>query len=145
MYKFRTTFCIIETFTIDKPETCATSIQNSTNHVANLPTGNIAHIEVPITYERPKCYQVHDINSLVHNVAHTNHPEISEPFVHRKYAPRYNEDTFYYPQIPLNQIYMTDSSITPNIPNSLYNIQPFSSDTTKPRIFPCLPYTKENP
>ena len=78
---FRTTSNIIETFTIDNPDTCATNIQNSTNHVATLPTGNIGYIEVPITNEKPKYYQVQDINFLVNNVAHTYHPELTEPFV----------------------------------------------------------------
>ena len=40
--KFRTTFNFIEVFTDDKPDTCcATILQNSTNHVATLPTGHI--------------------------------------------------------------------------------------------------------
>ena len=37
----RTTFNFIEIFTDDKPDTCATLIQNSTNHIATLPTGQI--------------------------------------------------------------------------------------------------------
>ena len=42
--KFRTTFTFKETFTTDKPDTCATIMQNSTNHVATLPTGNIGYL-----------------------------------------------------------------------------------------------------
>ena len=52
--KFRTTYSFIEVFTHDKPKNCATIIQNSTNHVATLPTGHIGYIEVPITEEKPK-------------------------------------------------------------------------------------------
>ena len=137
--KIRTKFNFLKTFTNDKPDACATIIQNSTNHVATLPTGNIGYIEVPIRNEKPKFYQVHDINSLVNRVAHTYHSEIPKPIVPTKYY----EDTLYYPLFSLNLIYMTDSSITPNIPNSLCNNQPFS-DTTKLRIFLFLPYTKEN-
>ena len=51
--KFRT-FNFIEVFTDDKPDTCAILIPNSTNHIATLPTGQIGHIEVPITNEKPK-------------------------------------------------------------------------------------------
>ena len=47
--KFRTSFNFIEVFTDNKPDTSATIIQNSTNHIATLPTGHIGHIEVPIT------------------------------------------------------------------------------------------------
>ena len=36
--KFRTTFNFIEVFTDDKPDTCATIIHNSINHIATLPT-----------------------------------------------------------------------------------------------------------
>ena len=39
--KFRTTINFIEVFTEDKPDTCAKLIQNSTNHIATLPTGHI--------------------------------------------------------------------------------------------------------
>ena len=73
----RTTFNFIETFTHDKPDTCATIIQNSTNHIATLPTGNIGYIEDPITNEKRKHYRVNDINTLIHNVTHTYHPEIT--------------------------------------------------------------------
>ena len=85
--KFRTTFSFIETFTNDKPDTCATIIQNSTNHVATLSTENIGYIEVSITNKKPKHCQVHEINSLVHIVAHTNHPEATEPIIPTIYAP----------------------------------------------------------
>ena len=70
----------METFTNDKPDTCAIR-QNSANHVATLPNGIIGYIEVPIRNQKPKYYQVHDINSLVHNIAHTYHPEFTEPIL----------------------------------------------------------------
>ena len=76
--KFRTTLNFIEVFTDDKPDTFATIIQNSTNHIATLPTGHIEYIEVPITNEKPKYYEVNDINSLIHSVTHTYHPEDTE-------------------------------------------------------------------
>ena len=68
--KFPTTFNFIEVFTEDKPDTCATIIQNSKNHIATLSTGHFGYIEVPITKEKPNYYQVKDINTLIHNVTH---------------------------------------------------------------------------
>ena len=76
--KFCTTFNFIEIFSDDKPDTCASLIQNSTNNFATLPIGHIGYIEVPITNEKPKYCHVNDINTLIHNVTHTYHPEITE-------------------------------------------------------------------
>ena len=76
--KFRTTFNFLEVFTDDKPDTCTTLIQNTANHIATLPTGNIGYIEVPITNETPKYYHVNDTNTLINNVTHTYHPGITE-------------------------------------------------------------------
>ena len=64
---------------IKKTDICATIIQNTSKHVATLPTGHIGYIEVPITNEKPKYYQVNDINTLIHNVTHTYRPDITEP------------------------------------------------------------------
>ena len=76
--KFLTTFNFIKIFTDDEPDTWATILQNSTKHFATLPTGHIGYIEVSITNEKPKYYLVNDINTLIHNVAHTYHPYITE-------------------------------------------------------------------
>ena len=62
--KFRTNFNFIKVFTDKKPDICATIIQNTSKHVATLPTGHIGYIEVPITNEKPKFYQVNEINTL---------------------------------------------------------------------------------
>ena len=56
--KFRTNFNFIEVFTDDKPDICATIIQNTSKHIATLPTGHIGYIEVLITNEKPKFFQV---------------------------------------------------------------------------------------
>ena len=64
--KFRSNFNFIELFTDKKPDICATIIQNTSKHVATLPTGHIEYIEVPITNEKPKFYQVNDIKTLIH-------------------------------------------------------------------------------
>ena len=47
--KFCTNFNFIEVSTDNKPDICATIIQNTSKHVATLPTGHIGYIEVPIT------------------------------------------------------------------------------------------------
>ena len=102
--KFWTTFNFIEVSTNDKPDNCPTIIQNSTNHVATLPTGHIGYIEVPITNEKPKYYQVNDIHTFIHNVTYTYHPEITEPIPQTNYSVSPNHDTFSTTQISLHQV-----------------------------------------
>ena len=140
--KFRTTFNFIEVFTDDKPDICATIIQNTSKHIATLPTAHIGYIEVPITNEKPKFFQVNDINTLIHNVTHTYHPDITEPLPQTNYIVQYDDPTTPPPQFSLHQIYMTNDNI-PHQTSSLYNVQP-TSHTSEKRIFPSLPYTSEN-
>ena len=81
-------------FTDKKPDICATDIiQNSSNHIATLRTGHIGFIEVPITNEKPKFYQISDINTLIHNVTHTYHSEITEQVPQTNYTVRYSDST----------------------------------------------------
>ena len=140
--KFRTNFNFIEVFTDNKPDICATIIQNISKHVATLPRGHIEYIEVPITNEKPKFFQVNDINILIHNGTHTNHPEITEPVPQTNYIIHYDDPTAPPPQISLHQIHMTNSDI-PNQTSPLFNVQP-TSHTSEKRIFPSLPYTSDN-
>ena len=140
--KFKTNFNFIEVFTDQKPEIRATIIQNTSKHIATLPIGYIGYIEVPITNEKPKFYQVNDINTLIHNVTHTYHPDITEPVPPTNYVVHYDDSTTPPPQFSLNQIYMTHSDISHQT-SPLYNVQP-SSKTSEKRIFPSLPYTSGN-
>ena len=140
--KFRTNFNFIEVFTDKNPDICATIVQNTSKHLATLPTGNIGYIEVPITNEKPKFYQVNDINTLIHNVTHTYHPDITEPVPPTNYVVHYDDSTTPSPQFSLHQIYMTHSD-TPHKTSPLYNVQP-TSNTSEKRIFPFLPYTSDN-
>ena len=140
--KFRTKFNFIGVFTDDKPDNCTTIIQNTSQHVATLPTGHIGYIEVPIRNEKPKFFQVNDINTLIHNVTHTYHPEITEPVPQTNYIVHNDDPTTPPPQFSLHQIYMTNSD-TSHQTSSLYNVQP-TSHTSEKRIFPSLPYTSEN-
>ena len=109
--KFRTNFNFIEVFTDDKPDICATIIQNTSKHVATLPTGHIGYIEVPITNEKPKFFQVNDNNTLIHNVTHTYHPDITEPLPQTNYIVQYDDPTTPPPQFSLHQVYMTNDYI----------------------------------
>ena len=109
--KFRTNFIFIEVLTNDKPDICATIIQNTSKHVATLPTVHIGYIEVPITNEKPKLFQANDINTLIHNVTHTYHPEITEPVPQTDYIIHYDDPTTPPPQFALHQNYMTNSDI----------------------------------
>ena len=119
--------------TDDKPDICATIIQNTSKHVATLPTGHIGYIEVPITNEKHKFFQVNDINTLIHNVTHTYHPEITEPVPQTNYIVQDDDPTTPPPQFSLHQIYMTNDDI-PNQTSPLYNVQP-TSHTSEKRFF----------
>ena len=140
--KFRTTFNFIEVFTEDKPDNCATLIENSTNQFATPPTGHIGFIENPSTNEKPKDYHVNDINTLIHNVTHTYHPEITEIIPQTNYSSQYKDDTVPFRQFSLHQLYTTNPDL-PTRTSSRYNVQP-TSHTSKHRVFPSLPYTTEN-
>ena len=140
--KFCTNFNFIVVFTDNKPDICATIIQNTSKRVATLPTGHIGYIEVPITNEKPKFFQVNDINTSLHNVTHTYHPEITEPVPQTNYIVHYDDPIFPPPQFSLDQVYMTHDDI-PNQTFPLYNVQT-TSHTSEKRIFPSLPYTSEN-
>ena len=113
--KFRTTFNFIEVLTDDKPDICSTIIQNSTNHIATLPKGQIGYIEVPITNQQPIYDQVNDINTLVHNVAHTYHPDIIEPIPLSNYITPTQDTPSSSNHFSLHQIYMTSPKLHDNL------------------------------
>ena len=141
--KFRTTFNFIEVFTDDTPDICSKIIQISTNHIATLPKGHIGYIEVPITNEQPKYYQVNDINSLVQNVPLTYHPDITEPIPLSNYNSPTQDISSATNHFSLHQIYMTSHTLHDTPLSNIYNVQP-SSDTSKSHTFPTLPYSKDN-
>ena len=111
--------------------------QNSTNHIATLPTGHIGYIEVPITNEKPKYYQVNDLNTLIDNVTHTYHPDNTELIPPTNYSTTTEQQAIFPPQFSLNQVYMTDTNPLPHSP-SLYNVQP-TSHSSQQRVVPSLP------
>ena len=117
-------------------------IQNSTNHIATLPTGHIGYIEVPIPNEKLKYYQVNDITTLIHNVTHTYHSEVTELIPPTNYSTTTEQQTIFPTQFSLNQVYMADTNSLPHSP-SLYNVQP-TSHSSQQRVFRSLPYSPEN-
>ena len=121
--KFRTKFKFNQVFTDNKPDICATIIQNTSKHVATLPTGHIGYIEIPITNEKPKFFQVNDIKTLINNVTLAYHPEITEPVPQTNYIIHHDDPTTPPPQFSIHQFYMTNSDIS-NQTSLLYNVQP---------------------
>ena len=47
--------------------------------MATLPTGIIGYIEIPITTAKPPLYRINVLNTLIHSVVQTYHPELTEP------------------------------------------------------------------
>ena len=117
-------------------------MQNSTNHFATLPTGHIRHIEVSITNEKPKYYQVHVINTSIHNVTHTYQTDIRELIPQTNYSLQDNHEFIPSHHLSLHQVDMTNSD-KPPVTSPLYIVQR-TSHTSKPRVFPSFPYTTEN-
>ena len=60
-------------------DSCSTVIQNFTSHSATLPRGIIGYKEIPIIQTTPPHYRVQDVNSLIHSVIHTYHPDTTIP------------------------------------------------------------------
>ena len=114
-----------------------------TLHIATLPKGHIGYIEVPITNEQPKNYQVNDLNTLVVNVANTYHPYITEPIPLYNYKTPTQEIPSSSNHFSLHQIYMTSRTLHDTPHSNIYNVLP-TSDTPKSRTFPTLPNSKDN-
>ena len=127
----------------------------TSKHLATIPATHyplhIGYIDVPITNEKPKFFQVNDTNTLIHNITHTYHPEITEPVPQTKYIEpvpqtkyiiHYDDFTTPPPQFSLHQIYMTNSDIL-NQTSPLYNVQ-LTSHTSEKHLLPSLPYTSDN-
>ena len=79
-------------------------MQNSTNHISTLPTGHIGYIEVAITNEKPKYYQVNDINTLIHKVAQIYHPVITKLLPQTNYSSQDNTELVSSHQFSLHQV-----------------------------------------
>ena len=67
-------------------DSCSTVIQKFTSHPATLPRGIIGYIEIPIIQTPPPYYRVQDVNSLIHSVIHTYHPDTTIPIKQNDYT-----------------------------------------------------------
>ena len=123
-------------------DSCSTVIQNYTSHPATLPRGIIGYIEIPIIQTTPPHSRVQDVNSLIHSVIHTYHPDTTIPIRQKEYADM-NLCTRVIPQsfLQINKIEINDKTLQLPIPSITGNIRP--SDKIR-KDFPSLPYTTEN-
>ena len=104
--------------------------------------GHIGYIEIPITNEKPKYYQINDIKTLIHNVTYTYHPEGTEPIPPTNYSILPEQQSTSSTPFSQHQVYMTNPNPLTTTPY-LYNVQP-TSHSPQPRVFPSLPYSPEN-
>ena len=123
-------------------DSCSTVIQNFTSHSATLPRGIIGYIEIPITQTTPPHYRVQDVNSLIHSVIHTYHPDTTIPIRQNDYRDM-NLCTRIIPQSQLEiyKIDINDKTLQLPIPSVTGNPRP--SDKNR-KDFPSLPYTARN-
>ena len=79
--RFNSTFNFLQIYQNIKtePNSCSVIIQNSTHHSAILNPGYIGYTEAPATNIKPLHLKVNDVNSLIHTVFHSYHPDLSEP------------------------------------------------------------------
>ena len=70
----------------ENKDSCSTENQNFTSHPATLPRGIIGYIEIPIIQTTPPHYRVQDVNSLIHSVIHTYHPDTTTPIKQNDYT-----------------------------------------------------------
>ena len=115
-------------------DSCSTKKKN--------PRGIIGYIEIPIIQTPPPQYRVHGVNSLIHSVIHTYHPDTTIPIRQNEYADM-NLCTRVIPQslLEINKMEINDKTLQLPIPSITGNIRP--SDKIG-KDFLSLPYTTEN-
>ena len=126
----------------ENKDSCSTTIQNFTSHPATLRRGIIGYIEIPIIQTKPPHYRVQDVNSLIHSVIHTYHPDTTIPIEQNVYTDM-NLCTRAIPQsiLELNKIEVNDKTLQLPIPSVTENLRP---SVILKKDFPSLPYTAEN-
>ena len=99
-------------------DSCSTIIQNLTSHPATLPRVIIGYIEIPIIQTTPPYYRVQDVNSLIHSVIHTYHPDTTIPIKQNDYKDM-NLCTRVFPQslLEYNKIEINDKTLQLPIPS----------------------------
>ena len=87
LQKFKDIFHFLDMIINDKnKDSCSSVNQNFTSHPATLPRGIIGYIEIPIIQTTPPYYRVQDVNSLIHSVIHTYHPDTTIPIKQNDYT-----------------------------------------------------------
>ena len=119
-------------------DSCSTVIQIFTSP-ATLARGIIGYLEIPIIRTTPTYYRVQDVNSLIHSVIHTYHPDTTIPIKQNDYTDM-NLCTRVIPQslLEINKIEINDKTLQLPIPSVTGNLRP--SDKIR-KDFPPLPYT----
>ena len=142
--KFNRTFSFIELLTKTGKEqnTCSSLIQNFTSNIATIPKGNIGYIEIPVTIEKPPYYQVNDVNTLIHSIIHTYHPDLTEPQKPSEYiCMDIQQQNYNSIQPHINRIHINDKTFNIPVTPVIQNVQPTS---VIKKTFPPLPFTEEN-
>ena len=143
LQKVKDIFHFLDMIINDKnKDSCSTVIQNFTSHPATLRRGIIGYIEIPIIQTTPPYYRVQDVNSLIHSVIHSNHPDTTIPMKQNDYTDM-NLCTREIPQslLEINKIEINDKTLQLPIPSVTGNLRP--SDKIR-KDFPPLIYTAEN-
>ena len=123
-------------------DSCSRVIKNSTSHPATLPRGIIGYIEIPIIQTTPPYHRVQDVNSLIHSVIHSYHPDTTIPINQNEYTDM-NSCTRVIPQslLEINKTEINDKTLQLPIPSVTGNLRPSNKIR---KDFPPLPYTAEN-
>ena len=124
--KFKDIFHFLDMICNDKnKDSCSTIFQNFTSHAATLPRGIIEYIEIPFTQITPPQYIVHDVNSLIHSVIHSYHPDTTIPVRQNDYTDM-NLCTRISPQslLETNKTEVNDKTLQLPIPSITGNLRP---------------------
>ena len=142
LQKYKDIFHFLDMIVNDKnKDSCSTVIQNSTSHPATQPRGIIGYKEIPIIQTTPPYYRVQNVNSLIHSVKHTYHPDTTIPIKQNDYTDM-NLCTRVIPQslLEIKKKEINDKTLQLSIPSVTGNLRP--SDKIRKR-FPPLPYIAE--
>ena len=124
LQKFKDIFHFLDMIVNNKnKESCSRVTQNFTSHPATLPRGHIGYIEIPIVQTTPPHYRVQGVNSLIHSVIHTYHPDTTIPIKQNDYKDM-NLCTRVIPQslLELNKIKINDKTLQLPIPSVTGNL-----------------------
>ena len=83
------------------------------------------HRDIPIIQTTPPYYRVQDVNSLIHSVKHTYHPDTTIPIKQNDYTDM-NLCTRVIPQslLEINKIEINDKTLQILIPSVTGNLRP---------------------